>query len=395
MTTAVLDLDFNQLPPMITGLEGYSYALILIRLSRQPVGQVRLPVIDGRISGSELHHTLIETADSTFWERWVHHQLGWQQANPTGAAPPTGTIAVCTRDRPDDVRRCLEALMRLPDDGQEILVVDNCPSTDATRRVVQEFSRVRYVVEPRPGLNNARNRALVEARHDIIAFADDDAVPDPGWLRALLRNYDHPLTLCVTGLTMPLELETDAQELFERYISFMRGFEYKVIDEAFHNPLSVGKCGAGANMSVRRSLLACIGPFDEALDVGTPTRSGGDNEIFSRILAAGYRIVYDPAALSWHRHRTTMADLRQQMYGYGIGNFATWTRNLFVAGELGALKEARLAVSRRLKDVSASLRNEPNRIPFTILAAILLGYVRGPWAYYVSRRRFPTRSWRL
>jgi hypothetical protein len=90
-----------------------------------------------------------------------------------------------------------------------------------------------------------------------------------------------------------------------------------------------------------------------------------------------------------------MAGLRQQLYGYGIGNFATWTRNLFIAGEPGALKEARLAVGRRLKDVAASLRNEPNRIPFTILAAILLGYAQGPWAYYVSRRRLPTRSWRL
>jgi glycosyltransferase involved in cell wall biosynthesis len=395
MTTAVLDLDFNQLPPVITGLEGYSYALILIRLARRPVGQVRLPVIDGEISGLELRHALIETADAAFWKHWMYHQLGWEQANPTGAASPTATVAVCTRDRPDDVRRCLETLMRLPDDGQEILVVDNCPSTDATKRIVQEFSRVRYVVEPRPGLNNARNRALVEARHDVIAFADDDASPDPGWLRALLRNYDHPLTLCVNGLTMPLELETEAQALFERYISFMRGFEYKVFDEAFRNPLSVGRCGVGANMSVRRSLLTTVGPFDEALDVGTPTRSGGDNEMFARILAAGYRIVYDPAALSWHRHRTSMAGLQRQLQGYGIGNFATWTRHLFIDGELGALKEARLAIGRRLEELSASLRREPNRIPLNIITAILLGYALGPWAYALSRRRFPTRSWRL
>ncbi|HEX9923793.1 MAG TPA: glycosyltransferase [Anaerolineae bacterium] len=395
MTTAVLDLDFDQLPRVITGLEGYSYALILVRLSGQPVGQVRLPVAGGRINGSELHQTVVEAADSAFWERWLHCQLGWEQANPTRAASPTATIAVCTRDRPDDVRRCLEALMRLPNDGQEILVVDNCPSTDATRRIVQEFSWVRYVVEPRPGLNNARNRALYEARHEIIAFADDDAVPDPGWLRALLRNYDHPLTLCVTGLTMPLELETEAQELFERYISFMRGFEYRAFDEAFKKPLAVGRCGVGTNMSVRRSLLKWVGPFDEALDAGTPTRSGGDNDMFSRILASGYRIVYDPAALSWHRHRTSMAELKRQLHGYGVGNFATWTRNIFIDGEPGALKEAQQAVGRRLNDLLASLRREPNRVPLNIIAAILLGYAMGPWAYYFSRRRFPTRSWRL
>ena len=117
--------------------------------------------------------------------------------------------------------------------------------------------------------------------------------------------------------------------------------------------------------------------------------------MFSRILASGYRIVYDPAALSWHRHRTSMTELKRQLHGYGVGNFATWTRNLFIDGEPSALKEGWLALGRRLKELSASLRREPNRIPLNIIIAILLGYALGPWAYVRSRQRFPTRSWRL
>jgi hypothetical protein len=52
MTTAVLDIDFEHLPPLITGLERHSHALILVRLRGQPVGQVRLPVADGCIDGA-------------------------------------------------------------------------------------------------------------------------------------------------------------------------------------------------------------------------------------------------------------------------------------------------------------------------------------------------------
>jgi glycosyltransferase involved in cell wall biosynthesis len=387
MTTAVLDIDFEHLPPLITGLERHSHALILVRLRGQPVGQVRLPVADGCIDGAELRAMLVYEVDWIFWERWLHNYLNWEETLTLDFTLPPATVAICTRDRPDQLRRCLEALMRLPDDGQEMLVVDNCPSTDATYRLVQEYKPVRYVHEDRPGLNFARNRALREARHEIIAFVDDDAVLDPGWLRALVRNYDDPLVLCVTGLTMPLELETEAQEWFERYSSFGRGFRRRVIEKVFHNPLSAGGCGVGANMSFRQSVLDLVGPFDEALDTGTPTRSGGDNEMFSRILAGGYRVVYDPAALNWHSHRRTRAELRQILYNYGVGVIAAWTRSLLVDGEWGVPHTAWSWVyGKHLKELGYTLLRRPGSIPLDLILAQLQGCIVGPWAYISSRR---------
>ncbi|MCA1627002.1 MAG: glycoside hydrolase family 2, partial [Acidobacteria bacterium] len=94
------------------------------------------------------------------------------------------------------------------------------------------------------------------------------------------------------------------------------------------------------NMALRRSAVEQVGFFDEALDAGTPARSGGDNEMFTRILLAGYRIVYEPAALNCHRHRRTWEELRAAIYGYGVGVYAAWTRSLLVEGELSALKVA-------------------------------------------------------
>jgi hypothetical protein len=130
--TAVLDLELEELPHAITLSEHYDRVLILIRLRGHPVGQARLPVNCGRIGGAELRGALIEAAGWPLWERWLHDYLEVDPARTTTSTSPTATVAVCTRDRPDDLRRCLEGIYRLPDDGQELLVIDNCPLTDVT-----------------------------------------------------------------------------------------------------------------------------------------------------------------------------------------------------------------------------------------------------------------------
>src|SRR5207253_480742 len=102
-------------------------------------------------------------------------------------------------------------------------------------------------------------------------------------------------TMAVTGLVQPLELETEAQELFERYGGFGRGFErrwYRVNFAAGERPVKLhggaGKFGTGANMAFRRALFDEIGGFDTALDVGTVTNGGGDLEMFYRVLRSGH-----------------------------------------------------------------------------------------------------------
>ncbi|MBL0172270.1 MAG: glycosyltransferase family 2 protein [Gemmatimonadaceae bacterium] len=78
------------------------------------------------------------------------------------------------------------------------------------------------VIEPRPGLAWARNRALLEARSDVMLFTDDDCVPDAGWIEAHRSLYDrNPDIDLSTGPVEPLELVTPAQVLFERYGGFI------------------------------------------------------------------------------------------------------------------------------------------------------------------------------
>jgi GT2 family glycosyltransferase len=295
------------------------------------------------------------------------------------------TVAICTRNRTTELERSLAAVLRLPDDDQELLVIDNAPSTDATYRFVATFPRVRYVCEPRPGLNVARNRALREARGELVAFCDDDAVVDRGWLRALAARFDAPGVMAVTGLTMPSELDTPAQKWFERHYGFGRGFRSVVFDR--RHPLAghPGAPGVGANMALRRSVVRQVGGFDVALDAGTPTCSGGDNEMFSRILSAGYTIVYEPAALSWHRHRRSWRELRRQVYGYRVGLYATWTKQLVRDHDATVLRPAaRRIVKHQVPMLVHSLLRRSASNPLDLATAELIGCLVGPAAYAIS-----------
>ncbi|MFM9264065.1 glycosyltransferase family 2 protein [Tychonema sp. BBK16] len=387
MATAILDLEISQLPPEITVDERYSKALVLIRLYGNPIGQATLSVVGGRIEGSQLRETLMNAVGDNLWKNWLYDTLEWDERGAVQPVP-IATAVVCTRDRPEDLQRCLEAFMRMPDDGQEYLVIDNCPATDATMELVKNYPKVRYVREDVPGSSAARNRALREAKHEFIAFTDDDAAPDPNWLRSLLQNFSDPRVMCVTGLIMPLELETEAQEWFERYSPHGRGFGRVVFDGANINPLIVAPVGVSASMALRSSAIDFIGVFDEDLGAGTPTVGGEDCELFARILRSGYRIVYEPRALSWHRHRRTWEELRKTLQGYGIGVYAFWTRMFVVNREFSVpLLAWGWFRYKQLPELVASLRKKPDSIPSDLLLAQLRGCFSGPIAYFTSRKQ--------
>lgn len=379
--TAVIQVDAEGLPRRIPVNAPYTRAYIVLRRHNAPVARFDLPVLNGEVDPGAFANALSDEVREN-GRRWlVRDYLG---ADPVRSLPDA-TVAICTRERPDDLRRALAGVMALEPAPSEVLAIDNAPRSDATRAVVAEFPAVRYVCEPRPGLDCARNRALREARCEVVAFTDDDAIPEPAWLGALLGRFEDGRVLCVTGLVLPLELETPAQEWFERYSSFSRGFRRRVFDGARHDSHAVGSIGAGASMAVRRDVLDKVGAFDEALDAGTPTRSGGDHEMFGRILAAGYHIVYEPAAVSSHRHRRTWAELLETVRGYGIGVFALITRRVVRDAEPAAVRQG-LGWLRHhhLPTFYRALRRRPDAVPIDVIRAEVAGCFAGPAAYFRS-----------
>ena len=228
-------------------------------------------------------------------------EFGKTRRPTSTASAPLVTVAVCTRDRAGDLAACLDSLVSLDYPNVDRLVVDNDPPDDSTERFVGDrFPSVRYVREPRPGLDWARNRAILECRGELLAFTDDDVVVDPGWVTALVEIFNaDPGVMAVTGLVIPHELVTDAQRLFETYGGFGRGFARRWYRAPAGRSIAMpyagsGKFGTGANMAYRRTLFDHVGGFDPALDVGTCTNGGGDLEMFFRVLKAGHTLVYAP-----------------------------------------------------------------------------------------------------
>ncbi|MFQ5963175.1 MAG: glycosyltransferase family 2 protein [Candidatus Scalinduaceae bacterium] len=378
---AVREVHIEQLESGLVNLEGYQRALVVFRWRGAVVGQAWLSVMGGHIHSERLRACLPSVA----WPVW---QQLFLQERDSAKSLPTASIVVCTRDRTEELAQCLPGLHKLAEQGHEVIVVDSCPSDDSTARLLANYQKFRYVLEPRPGLNIARNRGLQNSTSEIVAFTDDDAQVDSGWLPALLQNFDDPIVAIVTGITMPLELETEAQQWFEWTNGFGCGFIRKQFDTTNSSVFAAGGVGAGVNMAIRRSAIEHIGLFDNSLDCGTLSRTGGDQEYFYRTLSRGYRIVYEPAALVWHRHRREWSALRNCIYGYGVGLFAWWTRCLLVEKEFTLLKVAPSWFwQHHVRNLVRALLKRPGHLPLDLALSDFFGALTGPINYIRSRRK--------
>ncbi len=407
----VVDLYLDRHVPDLDGLAGYGVVRALVRLGGTPLGYVDVPVVGGRCTADRLRAAAVRELNDAIIRQLLIDRLldpvpdtsGWTAealvdrrtaASPAGQ-PPLVTVAVCTRDRPDQLLQCLASLARLDYPHLDLLVVDNAPPDDAAERAVRaSFPQIRYVREDRPGLDWARNRAIAEARGDILAYTDDDCVVDPGWVAALVTGFADPGVMGMTGLVVPEELETEAQVLFERYGGFGRGFHRRWFrldsDTSAPSPtdLGTGACGTGANMAFRRAVFVAVGPFDPALDVGTVTNGGGDLEMFFRVVMEGFTLLYEPAAIVRHRHRRGYDQLRTQLANNGVGFYAYLARTV-EAYPAARKPGVRLAwwwlwawTGRRL---GAGL-TRPGAFPVDLTFAELRGSVVGLGRYRRARR---------
>lgn len=253
------------------------------------------------------------------------------------------SVAICTRERPHDLARCLRSLAASAETPDEILVIDNAPLTSETREVVSRFSGVRYHCEARRGLSAARNTALALASGEIVAFVDDDVCVPPSWTARIRRAFDHPEVMVVTGLVLPAELETPAQMMFETFQFFHQGYRKRRFDLSYFEVMrSKGvptwSIGAGANMAVRRRAFELEFEFDTRLGPGVFGGCGEDSEFWYQILAAGWTCVYDPRAFVFHYHRRELSALRRQVRQYMQGHVAALLMQFRKSGDLGNLR---------------------------------------------------------
>lgn len=249
---------------------------------------------------------------------------GVENGSKAGLTETAVSLIICTRDRPQQLHRCLSSVSRLSGRLHELIVVDNGRTAPVDDCLIARLGG-RLLCESLPGLCRARNRGLSVASGDIVAFIDDDVILDEQWLTALTAPYAETAVQAVTGLVLPLLQETEAQRIFEQNMGGLgRGRERKRFRGQRDKPLAP-KAGVGANMSFRRQALLALGGFNEALDPGSPAQAGGDIDVFYRLLGAGGTIVYEPAVVVWHEHRRQMEQLKAMARAYGTGTAAAYT----------------------------------------------------------------------
>lgn len=196
------------------------------------------------------------------------------------------SVVICTRNRAASLRRVLSSIEQATqaDAAWELVIVDN-GSTDETADVVESFKDrlpVRRVFEQTPGLSNARNTGVAEAKGDYILWTDDDVTVRATWLRAFSNAFAaNPDTVIFGGRVLPLYDEPKVEWFVEAEDKLRSLLAYRDFD----GPISLDRMPFGACYAVRaveqRSFL-----YDPNLGVAPGRRTGGEE---TAVLEAIYR----------------------------------------------------------------------------------------------------------
>ncbi len=228
---------------------------------------------------------------------------GWQ---PEEALPQV-TVVIPTYQRSQKLQSCLDSLLQLdyPGERLELIVVDDASPEPIDLSAYSAQVRV-LRMETNSGPGAARNRAVSEARGEIIAFLDDDCLAKEDWLQQLVPSFQASDLGAVGGAVASADLKTPLGKY-----------------EASNSPLFMGKeqrrireDGAltylpTCNLLVRRSTLLRVGGFNPRLRVGE------DVDLCWRILQQRESIYYLPRGLVYHHHRSKVTSFMQRRYHYG------------------------------------------------------------------------------
>jgi GT2 family glycosyltransferase/membrane protein implicated in regulation of membrane protease activity len=221
--------------------------------------------------------------------------------HPDGEQWPRTSVVVCSYNGAATIGACCEALAALDYPDYEVIVVDD-GSSDATATIAAEYG-FRVIRTDNRGLSSARNTGWQHATGEIVAYTDDDAAPDPDWLRHLARSMRDGAHAGVGGPNVPPPDDPRTA----RCVSRAPGNPTHVLlsdREAEHIP--------GCNCAFRRSALEAVDGFDPRFRV-----AGDDVDVCWRIRERGWTLGFSPAAMVWHRRRASIAAYLRQQRGYG------------------------------------------------------------------------------
>lgn len=386
---------------------------VLVRAHGWPLGQTRVRFDSAPREFSDWRSAVAATDP----ELAASAERASGATTPLPASSETVSVVICTLGRNPLLSDTVRAVLNQRGPMDELLVVDNDPGSGGVAGLLAGVSdpRLRIVDEPRRGASHARNAGARQAGGTLLAFTDDDAVPDPDWTLHLTAALTaHPGIGCATGLVLPAGFESADQLRFEEYGGFAKGYattywtpaDGPAIEAALTTcaraagsltdaipgrrgaafPYTAGEFGSGV-VALRAQTFAELGGFDPALGPGTPTHAGEDLDLCRRVYLSGAAVAYHPAAIVRHHHRADDAQLREQIFGYGVGLTAALAKLLFTQPRHLVGFMARIPAAAHMLFASDSKKNAalPSDFPAELLRAERFGMLLGPLRYLRSR----------
>jgi GT2 family glycosyltransferase len=229
---------------------------------------------------------------------------------------PPASLIICTRNRPgllaDTIRSICDGLI-IP---AEIIVIDQSDQEhpNLVMQLADKGCSLRYVRVDWVGVARARNTGIALAQYELLAFTDDDMRAAPDWFSALMHALvmAGPRTV-VTGQVREGAMETPG--------GFAPSTNTGQTPRVYEGRIGTDVLWTG-NMALYRSAANGVGGFDERLGPGAAFPAAEDNDFGFRLLEAGYRIVYVPEAILYHRAWRSRRDYVRLQWNYGRGQGA-------------------------------------------------------------------------
>ena len=237
-------------------------------------------------------------------------------------ANPHFSVIVCTHGRAQALSRCLDSLSRLETSDHEVLVVDNTDGDEAAERAAAEAS-ARYLREPQGGLSRARNAGARASGGELLAYLDDDAIAEPGWLRAHAGAFADDSVAASTGRILPTGGSPSASATPPLLDLGPQPARVDALTPWWFERTNFGGLGFGGNMVIRRRLFEHGLRFRETLGAGATLGVAEETYALFTIIRQGEAVAYVPDAIVRHDEpvSATEREAREGRYRRGLAAY--------------------------------------------------------------------------
>jgi len=234
------------------------------------------------------------------------------------------SVIVCTYNREKLLVSCIDSLVNQnchPGD-YEIILINNCSTDNSEQQCIKNIQQhsnlqIRYFLETKQGLSNARNRGIRESMGNIITFIDDDAFADRDYIYNIKKDFRTSGMVAGGGKILP-QWENKRPKWMSCFLLPL----VSVLDMGDQIIAFKGeKYPIGANMFFRKSLFEKTGLFDPMLGRSKKNMIGNEEkDLFLKIKKLGYKICYFPNITVHHyitKERTKTSFIKKQAIGIG------------------------------------------------------------------------------